>query len=137
MLPSKLQDPFYNPYYQVQSRTYVYYSRYPAVKPTKTHRSWSTLLHRIGLYIRLVLVGVIMIVVGGLFPLLLSYELFFKQWVFNTCDTCQIIGASPSFNYDFMVATILAVLGFMIPILVLYVFIQIIRSRLLRHELFH
>ncbi len=137
MLPSKLQDPFYNSHYQVQSRTYLYYSRYPAIKPTKTHHSWHTTLRRIGDYTRLLIVGIIMLIVGGAFPLLLSYELFFKQVVLNACDSCQIIGASPSFNYDFMVASILAVLGFMMPVLVLYMFIQIMRSRLLRHELFH
>ncbi len=137
MLPSKLQDPFYNPYYKVQSRTYVYYSRYPAIKPTKTHRSLRRKLHIVGLYMRLVFVGVLMTVIGGLFPLLLSYELFFKQIVFNACDSCQIVGASPSFTYDFLLASIIAVFGFMMPILVFIIFIKIMRSRLMRHELFH
>ncbi|MBI1278323.1 MAG: hypothetical protein GC179_09370 [Anaerolineaceae bacterium] len=137
MLPSKLQESFYNPYYEVQSRVYIYYSRYPAVKPTKTRRSLRRRLRLLSLYLRLVFIGVIMTIVGGLFPLILSYELFFKQMVFNACDTCNIIGASPSFQYDFMVADIIAVFGFMMPILIIIVFIKIMRSRLMRHELFH
>ncbi len=137
MLPPKLQDPFYNPYYEVQSRTYVYYSRYPAVKPTKSHRSLHHKLYLIGIYARLVFVGVLMTIVGGLFPLILSYEFFFKQIVFNACDTCQIFGTSASFTNDFLFAAILAVFGFMMPILVIFVFIKVVRSRLMRHELFH
>ncbi len=137
MLPPKVQDPFYNPYYEVQSRTYVYYSRYPAVKPTKTHDSLRRKLYILGMYIRLVFVGLIMLVVGGLFPLVLSYELFFKQIVFDACGSCQIFGSSPSFAYDFLIAVILAITGFMTPIVIFFIFIKIIRSRLMRHELFH
>lgn len=137
MVPSKLQGSHYDPYYQVQSRTYVYYSRYPAVKPTKTSRRWRTVLRRISLYVRLVVVGAIMLIVGGFFPLLLSYELFFKEIAFNECASCIIVGASPSFTYDLLGASILAIFGLMMPILILYIFIRIMRSRLMRHELFH
>jgi hypothetical protein len=137
MLPSKLQDPFYDPYYQVQSRTYIYYSRYPAVKPTRTHRKWRTVLRRIGMYTRLAVVGAIMLILGGFFPLLLSYELFFKETIFNACSSCIIVGASPSFTYDLLGSSILAVFGLMMPVLILYVFIRVMRSRLMRHELFH
>ena len=137
MLPPKLQDPFYNPYYEVQSRTYVYYSRYPAVKPTKTHRSLRRKLYILGMYIRLVFVGLIVLIIGGLFPLILSYELFFKQIVFNACGSCQIFGSSPSFGYEFLFATILALIGLMTPIGVLFILIKVMRSRLMRHDLFH
>ena len=137
MLPDKLQDPFYDPYYQVQSRTYIYYSRYPAVKPTKTRRSWLRILRRIGMYMRLLTVGMILIVVGGMFPLLLSYELFFKETIFKACESCIIVGASPSFIHDLFGASLLATFGFMVPILVIYIMIKVMRSRLMRHELFH
>ena len=137
MLPPKLQDPFYNPYYQVQSRTYIYYSRYPALKPTKTNRRWITLLRHIGMYTRLVIVGALLIIVGGVFPLLVSYELFFKETFFNACDSCIIVGASASFNMDLFGAGMLAILGFMMPIFVIYIFIKLMRSRLMRHEIFH
>jgi hypothetical protein len=137
MLPNKLQDPFYDPYYQVQSRTYLYYSRYPALKPTKSHHKWRTILRHMGMYMRLVMVGAIMLIVGGIFPLYLSYELFFKEIAFNACQSCIIVGASPSFTNDLFGASILAIFGFMMPILVLYIFIKVMRSRLMRHELFH
>lgn len=137
MLPTKLQKPFYNPYYEVNSRVYVYYSRYPAIKPTKTHRTLRRRLHILSMYVRLVLVAIIMTIVCGLFPLLLSYELFFKQMVFNACDTCELVGASLSFQYDFFVADLIAVLGFMMPIVICLIFIKIMRSRLMRHEIFH
>lgn len=137
MLPSKLHQSAYDPYYQVQSRTYVYYSRYPAVKPVQTHYQWRHVLRRIGMYARLAFVAASAIVVGGILPLALSYQLLFKSLINNDCSGCMVIGAQPYFEFDYVFATILAVMGFITPILVLYLLFRIMRSRQMRHELFH
>lgn len=137
MLPSRLQESYYDPYYQVQSRTYLYYSRYPMVKPIKKAYTWRHVLRRIGMYARLAFVAGSFVVVGGVLPLALSYQLLFRSLIENDCTGCMVIGAQPYFAFDYIIATMLAVLGFMMPILVLYGLTRIMRSRVLRHELFH
>lgn len=119
-----------------QTRTYVYYSRYPAVKTNPIHVSWRTSLHRIWMYFSLVMIGVIMTIVGGIFPVWLSYEMVFKPLVNITCEQCQVV-MNPYFEFDYVFASILGVMGFTIPIIVLYLFIKIMRNRTLRHDLFH
>jgi hypothetical protein len=137
MSRSNLPESSYDPYYQVQSRTYIYYSRYPSVKPLKKTYTWRHQLRRIGMYARLAFVAGSAIVVGGILPLALSYQLFFRSLIDNNCSSCMVIGAQPYFEFDYILATMLAVVGFIIPILVLYLLIQIMRSRVWRHELFH
>jgi len=119
-----------------QARTYVYYSRYPAVKTPPIHISWRTSLHRIRMYFSLVMVGAIMTIVGGVFPVMLSYEMVFKPLVNIVCEQCQVV-MNPYFEFDFVFASILGVMGFMMPIIMLYLFIKIMRNRTLRHDLFH
>jgi hypothetical protein len=94
-------------------------------------------MRRIGMYARLAFVAGSAVVVGGILPLALSYQLLFRSLIENDCKGCMVIGAQPYFAFDYIVATMLAVFGLMIPILVLYGLIQIMRSRVLRHELFH
>ena len=119
-----------------ESRTYVYYSRYPAIKPAQKHRSRRNSLHRISVYVRLAVVAGILLVVGGIIPLLLSYELVFKPLVNLTCDQCQVVSAKPYFEFNYLFGSVLGVLGLMMPIFILYVLFRIIRSRSLRHDLF-
>ena len=119
-----------------ESRTYVYYSRYPAIKPITKHRSSRKTLRRIAMYMRLAVVAGILLVVGGICPLLLSYELVFKPLLNIACDHCQVIAAKPYFEFNYLFASILGVLGLMMPVFILYVFIRIMRSRSLRHDLF-
>ena len=118
------------------SKTYVYYARYPAVKSTSTNRTWRTTLWRIGLYARLIVIGSIMTIVGGVFPVIVSYELYFKQLLTITCSQCQIVDPKPYFEFDYVLGTVIGVFGFIVPILVLYVFIKILRSRSFRHDIF-
>jgi hypothetical protein len=119
------------------SRTYVYYSRYPAIKPIHSHRSWRSRLRRMGMYMRLFAIGLIAITVGGIFPVVLSYELCFKPLITVACNDCQIINGAPYFEFDYIFASVLGVFGFMMPIFVLYIFIKILRSRTFRHDIFH
>jgi len=137
MATPDIHEPPSTPDTQWQTRSYIYYSRYPAIKTPSTHRSGRNRLRRIGMYGRLVMVGMVALLVGGILPLLLSYEIFFKPLITIACHDCQIVGAKPYFEFDYIFATILGVLGFMMPILVLYVFIKITRSRSLRHDIFH
>ena len=137
MLPSNTNDSISPTFYQTVSRTYIYYSRYPAVKPINEHFSWHKVLRRMGLYARLTVIGVMMTIIGGVFPLIISYDLFFKPIILANCNSCLIIGAQPYFEIDYIIATILGVMGFMMPIFVLYIFMKIITSRTMRHDLFH
>ncbi|MEP6985271.1 MAG: hypothetical protein ABI970_06730 [Chloroflexota bacterium] len=114
----------------------IYYARYPAIKSTTTIRTWRNTLWRIGLYARLVIIGAIMTLVGGVFPIIVSYELYFKSLLTITCSQCQIVDPKPYFEFDYVLGTVMGVFGFMVPILVLYVFIKILRSRSFRHDLF-
>lgn len=137
MAYSKLHESSYDPYYQVQSRTYIYYSRYPALKPAQTNNNGRHLLRRLGMYARLAFVAGSAIVVGGVLPLALSYQLLFKSLISNDCSGCMVIGTRPYFEFDYIVSTMLAVLGFMTPIVVLFLLFRIMRNRVWRHELFH
>jgi hypothetical protein len=119
-----------------ESRTYVYYSRYPAIKPITKHRTWRKSLRRIGNYLRLSMVGAILVIVGGICPLLVSYELVFKPLVDFACNNCQVVSAKPYFEFNYIFGSILGVFGLMMPIFVAYIFIRILRSRSLRHDLF-
>ncbi len=83
-------------------RGYDYYSRYPAVKSTTSRRSLRRMLGRIGMYTRMVILGAIAIIVGGIFPLLISYELFLKPLVTITCNECQIVRVKPYFEFDYV-----------------------------------
>ena len=120
-----------------ESRTYVYYSRYPAIKPAQKHRSRRNSFHRMSVYVRLALVAGILLVVGGICPLLLSYELVFKPLVNLACEQCQVVSAKPYFEFNYLFGSVLGVLGLMMPIFILYVLYRIMQSRSLRHDLFH
>lgn len=120
-----------------RARTYTYYSRYPATKPTHSHRSRRYQLRRLGMYLRLIAIGVIALIMGGIVPVFLSYELCFKPLVTITCNQCQIINSAPYFEFDYVIATVIGVFGFMMPVFVLYIFIKIMRDRMFRHDLFH
>src|SRR5690242_18884507 len=82
------------------TKTSVYYARYPAIKSTPTIRTWRTTLWRIGLYALSIVVGTIMTIVGGVFPIILSYELYFKPLLTITCSQCQIVDPKPYFEFD-------------------------------------
>jgi hypothetical protein len=115
-----------------EERTYVYYSRYPAIKPTHSQRSKRYQLRRLGMYLRLIAISVIAVIMGGIVPILLSYELCFKPLFID-----EIVNATPYFAVDYVLASAIGIFGFMMPIFVLYIFIKIMRDRMLRHDIFH
>ncbi len=119
-----------------ESRTYLYYSRQPALKMTKADGSWRKRLRRITISLRIAMAGVIALIVGGVFPLILSYELAFRPLLRINCSDCQIMDPQPYIEFNYVIATALGVLGLMMPIFVLYIIIKIVRSRSLRHDLF-
>ena len=85
---------------------------------------------------RLIVIGVMAIIIGGIFPLAISYEIFFKPFIILSCNQCQIINSRPYFEFDYILGTILGILGFMMPIIVLYVLIKILQNRVFRRDLF-
>jgi len=136
MIPSKTQDTFSPPQYQVQSHRYTFYSHYDKDKVTGARPNWHRKLWLIGVYIRMVLLGIIVVVVGGIFPLLVGYEYFFKSLLGPTCTTCMTPDLEPYSVFNYMVASMLLVMGFIIPILVLAVFIHLIWNRSFRQDIF-
>jgi len=138
MLPTKTQteNPFVPPRYQIQAHRYAYYTRYPINKATGQRSTWRRTIRRVVQYTNLVLLGAVMMVVGGIFPLMLSYDLFFKSILNSTCDACVVLDVRSFFAVDYIIATMLAVLGFMMPIFVLVIFIHLMRSQAFRRDLF-
>jgi hypothetical protein len=137
MAATELQHLSVSPEKLWETRTYTYYSRYPAIKPTLSHHSRGYQLRHLGMYLRLITLGVIAVIMGGIVPILLSYELCFKRLLTVTCNDCQIVNSSPYFAFDYVLASALGILGFMMPIFVLYIFVKIMRNRMLRHDIFH
>jgi hypothetical protein len=118
-----------------QTRTHEYYSKYPPKANGSMHHWW-TRPRRALRYVQLLIAGVILLVIGGIFPLLISYELFFKPLLTITCQQCQIINATPYFAVDYILATVVGVLGFMMPLFVVIILVKVLRNRMLFHDLF-
>lgn len=119
------------------SRAYIYYSRYPVVKPKSTGLEWRRAFRTLWNYIRLMIVTLMVMTLGAAFPILVATEFFFKPLFANDCDKCLIIGARPYFELDLVSASFMFVLGCIVPLLTLFFLVKIMRNPNVRRDVFN
>ncbi len=119
------------------SRAYVYYSRYPVSKPSASPLQWRKALRIVWHYTNLMLLTIMTMTLGAVFPILIANEFFFKPVFANDCEKCLVIGTRPFFEIDLISASFMVVLGCVVPLLTALVLVKVLRSAEIRRELFY
>ncbi|MCA0458043.1 MAG: hypothetical protein LCI00_29015 [Chloroflexi bacterium] len=114
------------------SRAYIYYSRYPVVKPKSTGLEMRLALRTLWNYTRLIIVTVMVMTLGAAFPILTANEFFFKP-LFSS----GVVGGRPYFALDLITASFMVVLGLIVPLLTLFFLVKIMRNPNVRRDVFN
>ena len=119
------------------SRAYIYYSRYPVAKPKGSPFLWRRAFRMVWHYTNLLLLTIMTMTLGAVFPIIIANEFFFKPVCANDCEKCFVIGTKPFFEIDVVSDSFMIVWGCIVPLLTVLLLVKVLRSAEIRRELFY